>query len=203
MRCIKPNDQKSPDAFDYEKVKNQVFYLGLLENVRVRRAGFAHRMSYEKFLQRYKCLSKSTWPNPRHGKPRDNVTVLIKEFHYGNDVQYGVTKIFIKSPQTVFGLENKRNDKMPEIVNFLQKHWRGTLARMYYRRLKAANKIALYFKRYKARQYILNLYRIYCSAKTRPDFGRCLQWPGASKSFRETDRYVKKLYTRLGFTNQN
>ena len=53
MRCIKPNEIKSSEAFDVEKVKNQVFYLGLLENVRVRRAGFASRLTYEKFLLRH------------------------------------------------------------------------------------------------------------------------------------------------------
>lgn len=52
VRCIKPNETKSPVAFDDERVKHQVLYLGLLENVRVRRAGFAYRMPYPRFLQR-------------------------------------------------------------------------------------------------------------------------------------------------------
>lgn len=52
VRCIKPNEFKVPKSFDSEKVKSQVYYLGLLENVRVRRAGFAYRLTYEKFLQR-------------------------------------------------------------------------------------------------------------------------------------------------------
>ena len=30
----------------------QVNYLGLIENVRVRRAGFAYRQSYDRFLRR-------------------------------------------------------------------------------------------------------------------------------------------------------
>lgn len=101
VRCIKPNDNKSAHMFDYDKVKNQVYYLGLLENVRVRRAGFAYRLTYEKFLQRYKCLSRKTWPNPRSGKAKDNVATILKECSYDNDCRYGVTKIFIKSPQTV------------------------------------------------------------------------------------------------------
>ncbi len=154
VRCIKPNDVKSPEAFDYEKVKNQVFYLGLLENVRVRRAGFAYRLTYEKFIQRYKCLSRHTWPNPRHGNIKENVGIILREFNYEKDVRYGLTKVFIKSPQTVFGLETNRNNRMPEIVNFLQKHWRGTLARMYYKRLKAAHKIMNYLKKYEDVRFI-------------------------------------------------
>jgi myosin I len=53
VRCIKPNEVKSPQLFDDIKVKDQVLYLGLLENVRVRRAGFAYRVTYENFLHRY------------------------------------------------------------------------------------------------------------------------------------------------------
>lgn len=53
VRCIKPNDQKSPTLFDVERCRHQVSYLGLLENVRVRRAGFAYRQPYHRFLLRY------------------------------------------------------------------------------------------------------------------------------------------------------
>lgn len=38
--------------FDEARCRHQVAYLGLLENVRVRRAGFAYRQPYERFLQR-------------------------------------------------------------------------------------------------------------------------------------------------------
>ena len=46
FRCIKPNELKSPSAFDDQRVIHQISYLGLLENVRVRRAGFAFRQDY-------------------------------------------------------------------------------------------------------------------------------------------------------------
>ena len=35
-----------------ENVRHQVKYLGLMENLRVRRAGFAYRRQYEHFLKR-------------------------------------------------------------------------------------------------------------------------------------------------------
>lgn len=38
--------------FDDARCQHQVAYLGLLENVMVRRAGFAHRQTYGRFLQR-------------------------------------------------------------------------------------------------------------------------------------------------------
>ncbi|KAJ8981686.1 hypothetical protein NQ317_003407 [Molorchus minor] len=80
IRCIKPNDTKSPGIFDEELVRHQIKYLGLMENLRVRRAGFAYRRDYERFLQRYKCLSSETWPN-YHGSAKDGVQILDKDFY--------------------------------------------------------------------------------------------------------------------------
>ncbi|KAF4012188.1 hypothetical protein G4228_003766 [Cervus hanglu yarkandensis] len=56
IRCIKPNDSKQPGRFDEVLIRHQVKYLGLMENLRVRRAGFAYRRKYEAFLQRTKIF---------------------------------------------------------------------------------------------------------------------------------------------------
>jgi myosin-1 len=53
IRCIKPNDNKAYHDWDAQRVRHQVQYLGLLENVRVRRAGFAYRAEFDRFLRRY------------------------------------------------------------------------------------------------------------------------------------------------------
>ena len=52
VRCIKPNDDKHHGLFTEKIVQHQVKYLGLMENLRVRRAGFAYRRDYETFLKR-------------------------------------------------------------------------------------------------------------------------------------------------------
>lgn len=64
-RCIKPNDKKASHIFTESLVRHQVHYLGLMENVRVRRAGYAFRQAYEPCLERYKMLCKGTWPHWR------------------------------------------------------------------------------------------------------------------------------------------
>lgn len=43
----------APGRFDEVLIRHQVKYLGLMENLRVRRAGFAYRRKYEAFLQRW------------------------------------------------------------------------------------------------------------------------------------------------------
>jgi myosin heavy subunit len=56
IRCIRPNTTKQAKTYDLTLCTNQVKYLGLLENVKVRRAGFAYRQSYERFLHRFDFL---------------------------------------------------------------------------------------------------------------------------------------------------
>lgn len=146
VRCIKPNDVKSPQIFDDVRVAHQIRYLGLLENVRVRRAGFVHRQRYDKFLLRYKMISHYTWPNFKAGSDRDGVKVLVKEQGYVNDVKFGHTKIFIRSPQTLFALERTRNDMVPFIVILLQKQVRGWICRQHYKKMKAAITIIRYYR---------------------------------------------------------
>lgn len=47
-----PNYSKSPTEYDVELMTKQIRYLGLLENVRVRRAGYPYRITYEAFMFR-------------------------------------------------------------------------------------------------------------------------------------------------------
>ena len=54
---------------------------------------------------RYKMISQYTWPNFRGGNDKDGVRTLMDEKGFSNDVKYGHTKIFIRSPQTLFALE--------------------------------------------------------------------------------------------------
>lgn len=46
------NKQTSVCVFCVVRVKHQVEYLGLKENIRVRRAGYAYRRIFKKFLNR-------------------------------------------------------------------------------------------------------------------------------------------------------
>lgn len=71
-------------VFNDRIVTHQVKYLGLMENLRVRRAGFAYRRPYEMFLQRYKCLTPTTWPN-YHGPPKQGVHEIVCHLGFEKD----------------------------------------------------------------------------------------------------------------------
>uniref|UniRef100_A0A8U7N626 Myosin IH n=1 Tax=Corvus moneduloides TaxID=1196302 RepID=A0A8U7N626_CORMO len=106
IRCIKPNENKEPGKFDDFLIRHQVKYLGLMEHLRVRRAGFAYRRKYELFLQRYKSLCPATWPH-WHGPAAEGVERLIKHIGYKpEEYKLGRTKIFIRFPKTLFATED-------------------------------------------------------------------------------------------------
>uniref|UniRef100_A0A8B9JC62 Myosin X, like 1 n=1 Tax=Astyanax mexicanus TaxID=7994 RepID=A0A8B9JC62_ASTMX len=58
VRCLKPNMDKNADKFDPDIVLNQLRYSGMLETVKIRRAGFPVRRNFSDFLNRYRVLLK-------------------------------------------------------------------------------------------------------------------------------------------------
>uniref|UniRef100_A0A8C9SYC2 Myosin Ic, paralog b n=1 Tax=Scleropages formosus TaxID=113540 RepID=A0A8C9SYC2_SCLFO len=125
IRCIKPNDAKQAGRFDEVLIRHQVKYLGLMENLRVRRAGFAYRRRYEVFLQRYKSLCPDTWPNWK-GRLADGVSTLVKHLGYKpEEYKLGRSKIFIRFPKTLFATEDALEVRKHSLATKLQACWRG------------------------------------------------------------------------------
>ncbi|XP_003373954.1 putative myosin head [Trichinella spiralis] len=125
IRCIKPNEQKRPFTFDDARVKHQVKYLGLKENIRVRRAGFAYRRPYDKFVKRYAILIDDLQNNlPRNDIAKTKTILKSMNFDTNDAFCMGRTKIFIKNPETVFQLEEKREEKYAHFAKIIQRAWR-------------------------------------------------------------------------------
>ncbi|KAL6037560.1 hypothetical protein STEG23_004879 [Scotinomys teguina] len=177
VRCIKPNEDKLPGQFNEAHCRHQVAYLGLLENVRVRRAGFASRQPYPRFLLRYKMTCEYTWPNHLLSSDREAVSALLEQHGLQGDVAFGHSKLFIRSPRTLVTLEQSRARLIPIIVLLLQKAWRGTLARWRCRRLRAIYTIMRWFRRHKVRAHLVELQRRFQAARQPPLYGRDLVWP--------------------------
>ncbi|NXX80448.1 MYO1A protein, partial [Urocolius indicus] len=136
IRCIKPNETKTAMLFTPELVLAQIRYLGLMENVRVRRAGFAFRQLYGSFLERYKMLSPRTWPRWAGGE-REGTEVLLEDLAYSpEELSFGHTKIFIRSPRTLFDLEQKRQERVAQLVTLIQKTFRGWRCRTRYQLMR-------------------------------------------------------------------
>ncbi|XP_063061883.1 myosin Ic, paralog b isoform X2 [Engraulis encrasicolus] len=138
VRCIKPNDAKQSGRFDEVLIRHQVKYLGLMENLRVRRAGFAYRRRYEVFLQRYKSLCPETWPS-WDGRLVDGVSALVKHLGYKpEEYKLGRSKIFIRFPKTLFATEDALENRKHSIATKLQAGWRGYKQKTKYRKLRTS-----------------------------------------------------------------
>ncbi|OXB53309.1 hypothetical protein ASZ78_015234 [Callipepla squamata] len=132
IRCIKPNDKKAAHIFNDALVCHQIRYLGLLENVRVRRAGYAFRQAYEPCLE------------------RTGVEVLFNELEIPEEeFSFGRSKIFIRNPRTLFKLEDLRKQRLEDLATLIEKIYRGWKCRTRFLLMKKSQiVIAAWFRRY-------------------------------------------------------
>ncbi|XP_019208353.1 unconventional myosin-Ib isoform X5 [Oreochromis niloticus] len=158
IRCIKPNDKKASHIFTDSLVCHQVRYLGLMENVRVRRAGYAFRQPYEPCLERYKMLCKRTWPHWK-GPARDGVEVLMADLQIpAEEIAYGRSKIFIRNPRTLFFLEEKRKQCLQDLATLIQKIYRGWKCRTHFLLMKKSQiVVAAWYRRYAQQKKYRNI----------------------------------------------
>ena len=62
-----------------------------------------------------------TWPNHMMGSDRLAVEAIITQHGFHDDVAYGQTKLFVRTPRSLFTLEQERAALIPILVLFLQK----------------------------------------------------------------------------------
>lgn len=138
IRCIKPNEWKMSTRFDEELVAHQVKYLGLMENLRIRRAGFAYRRPYTEFIKRYKPISDQTWPN-WNGPLNEGASAIIQSLGLtDDDYKLGKTKIFIRHPKTVFELEEQLNARKHQLATQIQAKYKAFAGQKKFQNLKQA-----------------------------------------------------------------
>nr|XP_037844650.1 unconventional myosin-X isoform X3 [Chlorocebus sabaeus] len=132
VRCIKPNMQKMPDQFDQAVVLNQLRYSGMLETVRIRKAGYAVRRPFQDFYKRYKVLMRNlALPEDVRGK----CTSLLQLYDASNsEWQLGKTKVFLRESLEQ-KLEKRREEEVSHAAMVIRAHVFGFLARKQYRKV--------------------------------------------------------------------
>ncbi|KFV72477.1 Unconventional myosin-VIIa, partial [Dryobates pubescens] len=125
VRCIKPNEYKKPMLFDRELCVRQLRYSGMMETIRIRRAGYPIRYTFVEFVDRYRVLMPGVKPAYKQGDLRGTCqriaeAVLGKD----DDWQIGKTKIFLKDHHDML-LEIERDKAITDKVILIQKVVRG------------------------------------------------------------------------------
>uniref|UniRef100_A0AAZ3RGN9 Myosin X, like 1 n=1 Tax=Oncorhynchus tshawytscha TaxID=74940 RepID=A0AAZ3RGN9_ONCTS len=130
VRCIKPNNEKNPSVFDPEVVLNQLRYSGMLETVKIRRAGFPVRRTFKDFFSRSvcvcvcMCVCRST-------------DLLIKYDRAKKEWQLGKTKVFMKESLEQ-RLEKERDEVRRKAGMVIRAHILTYTARKHFKRVKGS-----------------------------------------------------------------
>mmetsp|Transcript_15776 Transcript_15776/g.23714 ORF Transcript_15776/g.23714 Transcript_15776/m.23714 type:complete len:1310 (+) Transcript_15776:128-4057(+) len=201
VRCIKPNDEKSPNFMDQARVIHQVQYLGIVENIKVRRAGYCYRSTFKDFVSHYRLLSTHTWPRWKPNACVEDCKSILNntspvqwkystpletpQWKEGVDYKMGVTKVFIKDPTTLFVLEKNRTVALNAIVRTVQSAMRGYIALGRYRVIRRG------FIKWQAEARCYLGKKHY--AKKREDI---IRFQAFSRRFIERCRYIN-LYNRF------
>ncbi|XP_019398450.1 PREDICTED: unconventional myosin-VIIb [Crocodylus porosus] len=125
IRCIKPNDYKKPLLFDRELCIRQLRYSGMMETIRIRKAGYPIRYSFAEFLERYRVLLPASAREQQQNDARW-CCMVISEKVIGKDGgwQVGRTKIFLKDYHDTI-LEVQREKELTNKAILIQKVLRG------------------------------------------------------------------------------
>ncbi|WPK26885.1 hypothetical protein PUMCH_004253 [Australozyma saopauloensis] len=126
VRCILPNLNKKPNKFDKSLVLSQLRCNGVLEGIRIARAGFPNKMSYEDFFERYSILNSV---DVFTKNMKTNGELILKHVNLDPDTyRTGITKVFFKNG--ILGhLEELRDASLKRVICKFQSLVRGKQAR--------------------------------------------------------------------------
>ncbi|XP_077314915.1 myosin-4-like [Lithobates pipiens] len=135
VRCLIPNETKTPGAMDHYLVMHQLRCNGVLEGIRICRKGFPSRIIYGDFKQRYKVLNASAIPEGQFIDSKKASEKLLGSIDVDHtQYKFGHTKVFFKAG--LLGvLEEMRDDKLAQLITRTQAICRGYLMRVEFRKM--------------------------------------------------------------------
>ncbi|KAL2297580.1 hypothetical protein Nmel_016124 [Mimus melanotis] len=130
VRCIIPNETKTPGLMDHKLVLHQLRCNGVLEGIRICRKGFPNKIPYGDFKQRYHLLNASAIPEGKFIDSRKACEKLLSSIEIDHtQYKFGHTKVFFKAG--LLGvLEEMRDDRLAQLITRTQALCRGYLRRL-------------------------------------------------------------------------
>eukprot|EP00092_Neocalanus_flemingeri_P002100 GFUD01002240.1.p1 GENE.GFUD01002240.1~~GFUD01002240.1.p1 ORF type:complete len:1946 (-),score=533.02 GFUD01002240.1:249-6086(-) len=132
IRCIVPNNFKTPGLLDSALVMHQLTCNGVLEGIRICRRGFPNRTVYADFKHRFIIIKpKEVYAC---GKDLKSATkIILESIEDVNDRwRLGHTKVFFRAG-TVGLIEEVREECIKNILNYIQGICRGYIGKMQYK----------------------------------------------------------------------
>merc|ERR1712212_574455 len=151
IRCIVPNETKTPGKVEAGLIMHQLTCNGVLESIRICRKGFPNRMMYPDFRLRYTILNGTACAEIADdkkcaGEVFDSVGLDREKYRLGN------TKVFFRAG--VLGeLEEIRDDRIQRLLSWLQAWFRGYISRKAYKKLQE-QRIALIVVQRNLKKYL-------------------------------------------------
>lgn len=109
----------------------------MLPLVNLWRNGYYFNLSHTQFLNRYKLLSPYTWPHYNTNSAVESIAQIIRSVPLpAAEFAIGSSRIFIRSPRTVYELNEFRNLRLNFLATLIQKSYRCFSQRKHYQRMR-------------------------------------------------------------------
>uniref|UniRef100_A0A3P9PCN3 Myosin-4-like n=3 Tax=Poecilia reticulata TaxID=8081 RepID=A0A3P9PCN3_POERE len=153
VRCLIPNETKTPGEMENQLVIHQLRCNGVLEGIRICRKGFPSRILYGDFRQRYRILNPSAVPEGQFMDNKKAAEKLLSSIDVDHtQYKFGHTKVFFKAG-LLGALEEMRDERLAQVVMSVQALCRRFLVRLEYQKMMA-RKEAIYTLQYNLRSFM-------------------------------------------------
>ena len=141
IRCVVPNTHKQPGGVEPGLVMHQYQCNGVLAGIAICRKGFPNKIPYPEFKARYNILAAKAVAKAK--KDKDMAKAVFTAIALDPEkFRLGHTKVFFRAGILGY-MEEVREDKIADVLSWLQAQARGKASRLIFRKMKE-QRLALY-----------------------------------------------------------
>merc|ERR1712180_510635 len=152
IRCVVPNTHKIPGGVEPGLVMPQFQWNCFVAGIAICRAGFPNKTLYPEFKSRYNILAAKAVAKAKNDKAAAQAVMDVVKLDK-DKFRLGHTKVFFRAGILGF-MEEVREDKIGQVLSWLQAYCRGKAARINFKR-QQDQKLALYCCQRTIRNYMI------------------------------------------------